>query len=462
MKTIMRRALSISTCLVILVALCYTEEDLRGWRAWENCKHELEAKGAALDWSACIPPPVPDGQNFFEAPKMQEWFVRNGLANTNELYGLVTNADKVAVITNILAAADFLAWSGQFQSDFDLMRQALKRPCARMDGDYSRPSEIPVPNFVNVRAVAQTLAQRAKCYLLLGRPEEALREVTLLNDSRHFLEGAPTGKPMTLATAMLYVAVAGLYVDTVADGMRSHSWQEPQLVALQKQLKTINLTPLVVGALNEEPAAMRRTIETTKANDFEKEFVIVPRTNLWQKLDSPLFVLFTFAPRGWVYQNMVWVATLEQKPAELIDCTNQIISSRGLDDATRELFELSRHPRIYTFLASLWVPDFSRAAQTLAHNQTLANEAQIVCALERYHLARGEYPEALEVLTPQFIEKMPHDIIGGQPFIYRATADGKFLLYSVGWNAKDDGGRASSPNQYGWIDYTEGDWVWKN
>jgi hypothetical protein len=33
---------------------------------------------------------------------------------------------------------------------------------------------------------------------------------------------------------------------------------------------------------------------------------------------------------------------------------------------------------------------FSRAEQTTAHNQTLVNEAQIACALERYHLANGE------------------------------------------------------------------------
>ena len=43
----------------------------------------------------------------------------------------------------------------------------------------------------------------------------------------------------------------------------------------------------------------------------------------------------------------------------------------------------------------------------------MANEAQIVCALERYRLAHGEYPGTLDALSPQFIEKIPHDIIGG-------------------------------------------------
>jgi hypothetical protein len=100
------------------------------------------------------------------------------------------------------------------------------------------------------------------------------------------------------------------------------------------------------------------------------------------------------------------------------------------------------------------VPHISKAAQTLAYNQALANEVQIACALERYHLAHGEYPETLDALMPQFIEDIPHDIIGGQPLHYRRTDGGKFILYSVGWNEMDDGGQVS-------VDREKGDWVWQ-
>ena len=62
---------------------------------------------------------------------------------------------------------------------------------------------------------------------------------------------------------------------------------------------------------------------------------------------------------------------------------------------------------------------------------------------------------------PQFIEKLPHDIIGGQPLHYRRTADGKFLLYSVGWNETDDGGQVALKAD-GSVDLEKGDWVWKN
>ena len=80
--------------------------------------------------------------------------------------------------------------------------------------------------------------------------------------------------------------------------------------------------------------------------------------------------------------------------------------------------------------------------------------------MERYRLAHGEYPESLDALAPQFIAKLPHDIINGQPLHYRRTADGRFVLYSVGWNEKDDDGVVGL-NESGSVDRDTGDWVWR-
>jgi len=441
---------------IFLVAFFYAEEDLRGWLAWENCKHELAAKGEVLDWDKLIPPPVPDDQNFFKAPKMTEWFVRNKQSYTNELMARLSNADTTATNLNETASAKYLAWSDQFQPEFDEIREALKLPSARMDGDYSKPSEIPIPNFITVRIVAQTLAQRAKCDLLLGQPDKALQELTLLHDMRHLMEAAPTGKPMTLIAAMINVAVTGLYVDTIADGLRSHTWQEPQLAALQKHLADINLTPFVFSALQLEQAGVCRDAQITSLHKL-LDFVNINNSHLKPSTKWSAKVGWWLWPRGWTYQNMVNVAMLDSKPLDGFDIAHDTVSPRKFDEASREVDKFIGHGKSpYKILAAIAIPNFSRAEQTTAHNQTMVNEAQIVCALERYRLAHGGYPGTLDALLPQFIETLPHDIIGGDPLIYRPTADGKFLLYSIGWNEKDDGGKS------GGTDFTKGDWVWKN
>jgi hypothetical protein len=456
---ILRRLLIGAVILATLVAIFYTEEDWRGKRAWENCKRELEAKGAVLDWNAYIPPPVPDDQNFFAAPKMQGWFVKIQSSLSNELTVRLLNTDTVATNLNEAASAKYLTWSDQFEPDFDLIREALKRPYARMDGDYSKPYARPIPNFVAVRIVAQTLAQRAKCYLLLGQPDKALQELTLMHDMCHLLVGAPTGKSMTLVAAMINVAVTGLYVNTLADGLQSHAWQEQQLAALQEQLAQINLTPFVLAALQEEPAAVCRDFEIESMPI--SEFINIGQTS---KSKWPGKIGDWLWPHGWTYQNMVNVILLEKKSWDGFDLAHDTVFPRKLEKASSEVdrFFGSDQPYFfgqnspYKFLAAFAIPNFTKAEQTAAHTQTLVNEAQIVCALERYHLAHGEYPETLDALAPQFIQTIPHDIIGGEPLHYRRTDDGKFLLYSVGWNETDDGGKD------GGNDFTKYDWVWKN
>jgi len=98
--------------------------------------------------------------------------------------------------------------------------------------------------------------------------------------------------------------------------------------------------------------------------------------------------------------------------------------------------------------------------EKIAAIQSSIDLARIACALERYRLAHGQYPETLDALAPQFIGKLPHDIINGQPLHYRRTDDGKFLLYSVGWNETDDGGQVAFKKD-GSEDREKGDWVWQ-
>ena len=128
----------------------------------------------------------------------------------------------------------------------------------------------------------------------------------------------------------------------------------------------------------------------------------------------------------------------------------------------------SMRPAAVNLFARLLLPELGNYAISAAHGQNSVNMARVAVALERYRLAHGEYPESLDALAPRFIAKVPHDVIGGQPLKYRRTSDGQFVLYSVGWNEKDDGGvvvlqqgfqpREESPQG---VDISQGDWVWR-
>jgi hypothetical protein len=165
------------------------------------------------------------------------------------------------VNVRITSAADYLVWSDQFVPAFDEIREALKRPYAILPGDYSQPYQIPIPNFITMRGLAQTLGQRAQCYLLLGEPDKALHELTLVHDVCRILEKPPTGQPETLIEAMINVAIHGLYVGIIQEGFQRHEWQESQLEALQEQLAQVNLPFFVSDAFQTMPASECLNIE---------------------------------------------------------------------------------------------------------------------------------------------------------------------------------------------------------
>jgi hypothetical protein len=367
-----------------------------------------------------------------------------------------TNSFSISIGGQVAGAADYLAWSDRFCADFDLMREALKRPSIRIDGDYSQPFSQPRLDFGTIRVVAQTLAQRAQCYLLLREPEKALHELTLLHQLNRLMEG----KPVTLVAAMIEVAVTGVYTAVIADGFRLGAWREPQLVALQAQLEKVNLPPQLRSAFLTERAWTCRALESQSAAKIQQSLTSPPTTqSLWQRIQDPQMLLASVAPRGWNQQNMVVIAKLDQMYLDSFDAERQVFSPHKLDAITRDVQKDFNRVTPMNFLAAISVPNFSRAFQTVAQNQTSVNEANVACALERYRAAHGDFPETLALLVPGFIQKLPVDLIGGQPLHYRRISSDNFLLYSVGWNEADDGG-VSVRRENGYLDPSRGDWLW--
>ncbi len=71
--------------------------------------------------------------------------------------------------------------------------------------------------------------------------------------------------------------------------------------------------------------------------------------------------------------------------------------------------------------------------------QTFSN-IKVAFALAAYHHDNGRYPEQLSDLTPKYLDAIPQDLFALKPLNYSRDGEG-YLLYSVGLNRLDDGGR---------------------
>jgi hypothetical protein len=90
--------------------------------------------------------------------------------------------------------------------------------------------------------------------------------------------------------------------------------------------------------------------------------------------------------------------------------------------------------------------DTLRQSQTQARDRDLAKMRLLICdlAIRAYWLDHGRNPAKLADLVPDYLPEVPKDPFNGGQLVYRLAPNG-YLLYSVGVNGVDDGGKNSGP-----------------
>ncbi len=79
--------------------------------------------------------------------------------------------------------------------------------------------------------------------------------------------------------------------------------------------------------------------------------------------------------------------------------------------------------------------------------------AQVGLAVERYRLSQGRLPESLVGLVPEYLDRVPEDPYDGAALRYKQLERG-FVVYSVGEDGVDEGGKDKPPRGDGKPDET--------
>jgi predicted Ser/Thr protein kinase len=353
-----------------------------------------------------------------------------------------TASDSMSVTANCVGSAgDYVTWSENCEPQLETIRQALRRPYMRLDIDYGNPMNLLSQNWVPVRILSQMMGSTAQAYMLRGDPENALRQLTLVHDLRRIMRNPPDGPPEYLVSAMIDSAVAGLYVSTIQCGLLAQVWRDPQLAALEKQLAEIDLPTRVERSFRLEQMFMPRMIDITPRSEMTKLAIQAryepepSKTWDWNRFRRNVF--FRLAPQGWLDQNKADIIEAFQPTIDAFDPSTHVMQPRLADERASELDKLDSDFAPYTIFRAMAVPKFDRSLQSTAKNQTLVNQARIVCALERFRLAHDDYPKSLDALIPQYLDRIPKDLIGGQTPVYQRGANGGFQLSSSGWKAEE-------------------------
>lgn len=86
------------------------------------------------------------------------------------------------------------------------------------------------------------------------------------------------------------------------------------------------------------------------------------------------------------------------------------------------------------------MPALSRASMLAERATQERDAALVVLACELYRRHNSDWPASLGDLTPRYLPAVPVDRFDGQPLRYRLV-DGQPVIYSIGADCDDDGGR---------------------
>ena len=343
-----------------------------------------------------------------------------------------------------------LASLRRFDAELDELASASLRPHSAFPIRYEDNLRALLPHLSTLKGISQTVRLRALARLAAGQKAEGLQDVKLGLRLADALKTEPL-----LISQLVRIANVQIAIQPIWEGLARHDWTEAQLAELQGALAKVRVLEDYGRTLRGERAFGNAAIDELRTGRL-------PFSDLGGFMDNRGNVANSAArliPEGWYRQNQVSLSRLYQERClPLVDADKHRVYASQTEEADKAP-ELQK-AGFYNLFARMLFPAVSKSAAKFAHAQALIDLATVACALERHRLANHQYPEQLDLLMPRFLEKLPTDVISGEPLKYRRESDGTFTLYSVGWNESDDGGEARALKAGGAPDPNQGDWVW--
>ncbi|MCX6848870.1 MAG: hypothetical protein NTY98_08105 [Verrucomicrobia bacterium] len=473
-------------CLISLLTLYYQ---------WENRRSAIELKAAHQrmverigtdDWIAFAAPGVPDEQNLFALPVVEQWLHRDG---KQIRYIIPKNAFlppgfvKPEIIENDsdkTSRINFSTWAAgrdlkgekpaivmhRELGDGNLLLPQLAaglskpfsawKPAQREEfaAAGANPYTAIQPNVGNVNDTMRDLGLHLRVAAAVGDVEKTRSTALIL--LRLFPEAATSYHWMI--GSLVSIAAHGLAFEAIQDALGNPAWDESGLRMLQLQLGKINdlevmergwsmeiLTGFGVGIHIRE--SCRKGSSTLEELHFGNE----DDSWLHRAANAATRLAYIYGPTGWHDANTAFYAET------YLDMLGPKRESAWRDGRARGEALKKRRDEEYRYIdwnmrrkiGALALPNvgnlFDAAAECLFRRRCL----MIACALEKHRMKHGSFPVSLEAVRddlepfPVADPARPNQLPG-----YRLESGG-YLLWSAGPDAHDDGGTKDK------------DWLWR-
>lgn len=322
-----------------------------------------------------------------------------------------------------------------------LLHKAVALDGCKFDLDFTKP--LPIHRFSGFRQASRLLSMEAMQFAELGKPAQAARSLaaaikiaTLLKNEPLLGSGLVQGGCQLLPLGQLERLVCRLRVpdedlkqlQTTLRAALDLKFPERGLVG--NRCYDINF--LSKYAL--KPGGREALLKDFQAAREHMEKAGIPLDAMG--MEFPPVEALVWLPR--VCFKLEMIAQIDRM-SRLITIA-RMPYPKGLQAGAREGAALRQSIPRWQALSRYITPGcgvfFWSTQETLAR----LDSTRTALAVLRYQAKHRALPDTLAAVVPQFLDAVPTDPFSGQSLLYRRTDDG-FVVYAVGRNSRDDGGR---------------------
>jgi hypothetical protein len=428
---------------LILALLVYTIASL--FTAWElqSELRKIRAAGEPLTLTEAAPKPVAASRNaavlyqraYNLLPSREAWDLLGPVFSTRP-------EDEAKV-----SWAEVERFLARHREAIALLERAAKKPECCFPVDWEARAEALVSHLAPARPSVRLLIVEAVADARQGRTAEAMSAIeTALRFSAHI--GA---EPTVLAQLFRYACEANA-VRALNRVMEIHPASPADSERMFNLLASIDhLEPFVRAIKVQRCFGLSAFAQARKDPRLLWEVWELPRRSPWA---------WRAARRGGRPFLFLWQPFLNKDEVFYLRSMAKQISMSRLPyrEGRRRIEELDKErerlPR-YALATRLAMPVFVRASAARDSALAWVGLAQWELAINVFRTREGRWPNSLDQVRHTVGWKLPVDPFSGKDFHYRLEPGG-YLLYSIGENLRDDGGREWCPG--GW---TRGDVIWR-
>ncbi len=317
------------------------------------------------------------------------------------------------------------------------LHQALKLPASRYPGTFSINKLL--PHLAPVKGAAQKLALAAQLAAEQGKLDEATAAIE---------DGFHVGR--TLEPEPLFIS-ALVRNACVAIGASSAERVINRLELTDQQLARIQA--VIGSALATNSLARWLVGEMTFGMDTFSQ-VAAQMAQMMSAAGGVTTGPFSGARFGY----MIYAASglMGADEGAYVDAMIRLQEAaneefpRRLTTVSNIAYEVSGGTNGWPFvkvMTRMTIPSFAKGFQRDASNSATLRCALAALAVERYRMAHdGKLPATLADLVPQYLAAVPLDPYDGKPLRFKPLVKG-FVVYSLGEDGDDDGGRPRKVGQ---------------